>query len=72
MEQNRLNCEFCNYTYLPEYIPVRHLNKKEIPCVITQGLFKKELSMSINRSRYAIEINFCPFCGRKLEDRRWD
>jgi hypothetical protein len=48
------------------------LNKKEIPCVITQGLFKKELSMSINKSRYTIEINFCPFCGRKLEDRRWD
>ena len=60
-------CPFCK-DYTTTDIPIKsNVDTARAIAMIAQGDRKKEIVFSINNTAYAIEINFCPLCGRRLE-----
>lgn len=73
MEYRMNSCKWCSGQYIAEDIPIKsNADLSRTFCIIAQGSDKKEFVLSANRISYGIEIDFCPFCGRKLKDKGWD
>ena len=65
-------CRFCDGKYLPDEIPIKgNIDTRRSVCIIAQGSDKKEIVLNANGKCYGIEINNCPFCGRKLPAKGW-
>lgn len=72
-EPKTIPCGFCNGNRLPDDIPIKgNIDTRRSVCIIAQGSEKKEIILNANGKCYGIEINHCPFCGRKLKARGWD
>jgi hypothetical protein len=67
------SCKFCNGKWINEEISIRsNADLCKTFCLIAQGDAKKEFIFSVNSTAYGVEIDFCPFCGRRLKQKGWD
>ncbi|MBQ9700355.1 MAG: hypothetical protein IJV71_07010 [Lachnospiraceae bacterium] len=67
------NCSVCSGKFVPDYIPINsNADLKKTFCILAQGASKKEIILSVNGVAYGIEVDFCPFCGRKLPRYGWE
>ncbi len=70
---NKQCCQFCCGKSVPDYVPINsNADLRKTFCILAQGANKKEIIMSINNVAYGVEVEFCPFCGRKLSSFGWE
>ena len=64
---------FCDGKGLPDDIPIQgNIDTRRSICIIAQGIDKKQIVLNANGKAYGIDIDYCPFCGRKLKARGWN
>lgn len=67
------SCKFCNGKWINEEIQIRsNADLRKTFCLIAQGAAKKEFIFSVGSTAYGVEIDFCPFCGRRLKQKGCD
>lgn len=72
LEPITISCRFCDGKYLPDEIPILgNIDTRRSVCIIAQGADKKQIVLNANGKCYGIDIDYCPFCGRKLPVKGW-
>ena len=64
-----MTCEYCKHRTLSELPLKTNCDTSRVGVLIAQGDRKKEIVLWTKEGTYGIEINYCPICGRKLEER---
>lgn len=66
-------CRFCSGKWIDDEIKIKsNADTSKAFCLIAQGDVKKEFVFSVACVVYGVEINFCPFCGRRFKQKGWD
>lgn len=73
LEPIPITCKYCVGDRIPEDIPIQgNVDTRRSICIIAQGIDKKQIVLNANGKAYGIDIDYCPFCGRKLKARGWN
>ena len=73
LEPIPITCKYCVGDRIPEDIPILgNVDTRRSICIIAQGVDKKQIVLNANGKAYGIDIDYCPFCGRKLKARGWN
>lgn len=73
LEPIPITCKYCVGDIIPEDIPIQgNVDTRRSICIIAQGVDKKQIVLNANGKCYGINIDYCPFCGRKLKARGWN
>ena len=73
LEPIPITCKYCVGDRIPEDIPIQgNVDTRRSICIIAQGVDKKQIVRNANGQAYGIDIDYCPFCGRKLKARGWN
>lgn len=64
-----MTCEYCKDRTLAELPMKTNCDTSRTWALIAQGDRRKEIVFVDKGCTYGIEINYCPICGRKLEEK---